>query len=192
MHISSYSETRFRRSPKRVTLLPPPCPICKYRPRGIRACADSIRSEKLREENLAKNKALLAELELENAVDTLGVPKPAPKAKPVQSRKPKRKAEEEAPTTRRQSTRLRRVLADPNETPAQKRQREVRRHIALSDIASWSGRCRWKPKRLDGKKKRLVLRRRRRRAPQRSAGLRSRLFVGTNETPSVQGTSSWT
>ncbi|KZV86551.1 WD40 repeat-like protein [Exidia glandulosa HHB12029] len=83
--------------------------------------------EKLREENLAKNRVLLAELELENTADALGVPKATPKtkAKPVQPRKPKRKAEEDAPTPRRASTRLKRVNVDPNETPEQKRQREA-------------------------------------------------------------------
>lgn len=53
------------------------------------------------------------------------MPKPAQKAKPVQSRKPKRKAEDEAPPSRRQSSRLKRVLVDPNETPEERRKREV-------------------------------------------------------------------
>lgn len=89
-------------------------------------------SEKLREENQAKNRVLLAELELENAVDTLGVPKPKPavKAKPVQPRKPKRKLEEDAPTPRRASSRLKRVLAPANETPEERRKREVGRHMS--------------------------------------------------------------
>ncbi|EJD52938.1 WD40 repeat-like protein [Auricularia subglabra TFB-10046 SS5] len=80
--------------------------------------------ERLREENVAKNRALLAELNLENTAADLGVPKPAPKAKPVQPRKPKRKAEDEPPAPRRHSTRIRRSLADPNETPEEKRKRE--------------------------------------------------------------------
>jgi len=48
--------------------------------------------------------------------------KPKPNAKPVQPAKRKRK-EEEAP--RRQSARLRKAVIDPNETPAQRKKREV-------------------------------------------------------------------
>ena len=67
-------------------------------------------SERLREENIAKNRALLAELNLENVTADLGVPKPAPKAKPVQPRKPKRKAEDEAPSP----TAAKRIKHDPD------------------------------------------------------------------------------
>lgn len=50
--------------------------------------------------------------------------KPKPNAKPVQPAKRKRKdLEEEAP--RRQSARLRKAVVNPNETPAERRKREV-------------------------------------------------------------------
>ncbi|KAN0076783.1 WD40-repeat-containing domain protein [Tylopilus felleus] len=84
--------------------------------------------EQEREANIARNRALLEQLELKDAVATLGVsvkPKPAPKpkAKPVPAtRRVKRELTEEAP--RRQSARLRKdLLVDPNETPAQRRKR---------------------------------------------------------------------
>ncbi|KAF8447319.1 WD40-repeat-containing domain protein [Boletus edulis BED1] len=84
--------------------------------------------EQEREANIARNRALLEQLELKDAVAALGVsvkPKPAPKpkAKPVQAAKRvKRESTEEAP--RRQSARLRKDDAvDPNETPAQRRKR---------------------------------------------------------------------
>ncbi|KAF8552580.1 WD40 repeat-like protein [Imleria badia] len=84
--------------------------------------------EQEREANIARNRALLEQLELKDAVAALGVPvkpKPAPKtkAKPVPAAKRvKRELTEEAP--RRQSARLRKDEAvDPNETPAQRRKR---------------------------------------------------------------------
>ncbi|KAH0826908.1 WD40 repeat-like protein [Lanmaoa asiatica] len=84
-------------------------------------------SEQEREANIARNRALLEQLELKDAVEALGVPvkpKPAPrpKAKPIPAAKRvKRELGEEAP--RRQSARLRKDAVDPNETPAQKRRR---------------------------------------------------------------------
>ena len=85
-------------------------------------------SEQEREANIARNRALLEQLELKDAVATLGVPvkqKPAqkPKARPIPAaRRVKRELSEEAP--RRQSARLRKdVSVDPNETPAQRRRR---------------------------------------------------------------------
>ncbi|KAL1747567.1 WD40-repeat-containing domain protein [Schizophyllum fasciatum] len=90
-----------------------------------------------REANIARNRALLASLELDNTSAALGFPaKPAPdaknakdasksKAKPVQPRK-KRAREEEAPVPRRQSTRLRTAtVIDPNESPSKRRKREA-------------------------------------------------------------------
>ncbi|KZT26539.1 WD40 repeat-like protein [Neolentinus lepideus HHB14362 ss-1] len=79
-----------------------------------------------REANIAKNRALLEELDFKGAVSSLGLPSTAKedksKAKPVQAAK-KRKREEEAP--RRQSTRLRRAgAADPRESPEERRMRE--------------------------------------------------------------------
>ncbi|TRM56227.1 WD40-repeat-containing domain protein [Schizophyllum amplum] len=87
-----------------------------------------------REANIARNRALLAALELDDAAADLGFPaKPPPdaktkessesKAKPVQPRKRKHR-EEETPVPRRQSTRLRTVI-DPNENPSKKRKREA-------------------------------------------------------------------
>lgn len=88
----------------------------------------TLYSELEREANIARNRALLEQLELKDAVAALGVsakhrPPPKPKAKPVPAAKRvKRELSEEAP--RRQSARLRKSEAiDPNETPAQKRKR---------------------------------------------------------------------
>ncbi|KAF8636726.1 hypothetical protein AX17_003529 [Amanita inopinata Kibby_2008] len=77
-----------------------------------------------REANIARNRALLEQLELKQAVEDLGVPRPKvkPKAKPVQETKRKREPSElEAP--RRSSARLRKVI-DPNESPGKRRKRE--------------------------------------------------------------------
>ncbi|KIK57771.1 hypothetical protein GYMLUDRAFT_746592 [Collybiopsis luxurians FD-317 M1] len=84
--------------------------------------------EKEREANIARNRALLEQLELKQAVESLGFPaKQAPpktKAKPVQSTKKAKEKQEEAP--RRQSARLRNTAAfDPNESPSKKRKREA-------------------------------------------------------------------
>ena len=82
---------------------------------------DLSHSERERQATIARNRALLAQLDLANAASVFQ-PTPKSKAKPVQPRvkKPKEPA---MPT--RQSTRLRRVVIDPNETPAAKRKREV-------------------------------------------------------------------
>ncbi|KAG8217962.1 WD40-repeat-containing domain protein [Butyriboletus roseoflavus] len=85
--------------------------------------------EQEREANIARNRALLEQLELKDAVATLGLPakpKPAPKpkAKPVPAiKRVKRELAEEAP--RRQSARLRKLEdeVDLNETPAKRRRR---------------------------------------------------------------------
>ncbi|KAH7921730.1 WD40 repeat-like protein [Leucogyrophana mollusca] len=82
-----------------------------------------------REANIARNRALLEQLELKDAVGQLGVPAktkaPAKsKAKPVQpSKRVKREREVEAP--RRQSSRLKKEVVDPNESPSKKRKREA-------------------------------------------------------------------
>ncbi|GJE95189.1 WD40 repeat domain-containing protein [Phanerochaete sordida] len=82
--------------------------------------------EEEREANIARNRALLAQLDI-----TLDIPKkPAPKekkpkAKPVQPAKKRVKREAaEAALPTRTSTRLRRSAPDPNETPEKKRKRE--------------------------------------------------------------------
>ncbi|KAF5377080.1 hypothetical protein D9757_007732 [Collybiopsis confluens] len=91
--------------------------------------------EKEREANIARNKALLEQLELKQAVESLGFPaKSAPpktKAKPVQPVKKSKKKEEELP--RRQSARLRNTAAvDPNDSPSKKRKREAEEQERLA------------------------------------------------------------
>ncbi|KAK7054845.1 hypothetical protein VNI00_003308 [Paramarasmius palmivorus] len=80
-----------------------------------------------REANIARNRALLEQLELKQAVEELGLAKtkqPAPKtkAKPIQ---PSKKVKKEPEAPRRQSARLRSTVIDPNESPAKKRKREA-------------------------------------------------------------------
>lgn len=82
-------------------------------------------SEQEREANIARNRALLEQLELKDATAALGVPlKPkTARAKPIPAvKRVKREPAVQAP--RRQSARLLKSdLVDPNETPAQKRKR---------------------------------------------------------------------
>ena len=66
-------------------------------------------------------------------------PPPKPKAKPVQPIKREKRAVDEAP--RRVSARLRRSTIDPNETPAQKRKREVRSSYPITLLTYVSDRC---------------------------------------------------
>ncbi|KAF7795619.1 hypothetical protein EIP86_006784 [Pleurotus ostreatoroseus] len=77
-------------------------------------------SEAEREANIARNRALIAQLDI-----SLDIPKKEPpakkKPKPVQPAKRKR---ESTPVPLRQSSRLRRTVADPAESPAKKRRRE--------------------------------------------------------------------
>ena len=91
-------------------------------------------SELERQANIAKNKALLEELELTDAVNNVGFstkpppppPKAKAKAKPVQpSKRVKREAVEDL-GPRRQSARLKRSADDPDESPEKKRARLVR------------------------------------------------------------------
>ncbi|KAF8522250.1 WD40 repeat-like protein [Hysterangium stoloniferum] len=82
---------------------------------------------KLREENIAKNRALLEQLELKEAVAGLGFssskPKPDAAAKPVQSSFSKKRKASEVVVPRRQSSRLTRV-AKASETPEERLKRE--------------------------------------------------------------------
>ncbi|KAG5645241.1 hypothetical protein DXG03_006658 [Asterophora parasitica] len=82
-----------------------------------------------REANIARNRALLEELELKQAVAGLGItPKPAAqtKAKPVQPRKRVKKDVSEAEAPRRQSSRLKRSAPiDLDESPAKRQKREA-------------------------------------------------------------------
>lgn len=84
-------------------------------------------SELDREANIARNLAIMQGLALHHSSSLLGKTKnekPKPNAKPVQPAKRKRKdLEEEAP--RRQSARLRKTTVVPNETPAERKKREV-------------------------------------------------------------------
>ncbi|KAF7338255.1 DNA damage-binding protein CMR1 [Mycena venus] len=84
-----------------------------------------------RERNIARNKALLEQLQLRQAVESLVPPKTKAKAtaksqqaKPVQSAKPKRPREEVAQGPTRQSARLRQGI-DPNESPSKRKRREA-------------------------------------------------------------------
>ncbi|KII88441.1 hypothetical protein PLICRDRAFT_161539 [Plicaturopsis crispa FD-325 SS-3] len=83
--------------------------------------------EREREANIARNRALLAELDMEAAVAQLGGPSksqppPKTKAKPIQpTKRVKKAASSEAP--RRHSTRLRTTVVDVNESPTKKRKR---------------------------------------------------------------------
>lgn len=91
-------------------------------------------SELERQANIAKNKALLEELELTDAVNDIGFSKKPPppppkakvKAKPVQpSKRAKREVVDDS-GPRRQSARLKRGTDDPDESPEKKRARLVR------------------------------------------------------------------
>ncbi|KAG1832004.1 WD40-repeat-containing domain protein [Suillus variegatus] len=82
-----------------------------------------------REANIARNRALLEELDLKDAVTQLGIPpKPKPairtRAKPIQPAKTVKRAREVVEAPRRQSARLKNGVVNPYETAAQKRQRE--------------------------------------------------------------------
>ncbi|KAF8077901.1 WD40-repeat-containing domain protein [Lyophyllum atratum] len=85
-----------------------------------------------REANIARNRALLEELELKQAVAGLGMPvsnpKLAPKTKatPVQPKKRvKKEVSEAAEAPRRQSSRLKRTAVDLDESPSKRRKRET-------------------------------------------------------------------
>lgn len=93
-------------------------------------------SEAERKATLAKNQEILAKLDLSNPI--LSLPSKtktktsSPKAKPVQPAKKKVKREASPIRPTRQSARLRRsTQVDSNETPTQKRKREVRRESAF-------------------------------------------------------------
>jgi hypothetical protein len=89
-----------------------------------------LHSELEREANIVRNRALLQELELKEAVSSLGILKPPLKAKgntkPVQPVKKVKWERNEDVGPRRTSARLRTApLIDPNESPNSKRKREV-------------------------------------------------------------------
>ncbi|KAF7323023.1 DNA damage-binding protein CMR1 [Mycena chlorophos] len=76
--------------------------------------------ELARARNIARNRALLEELDLKNAIP---VKPDKSTAKPVQPRKPRERAAPDGP--RRQSARLKSSVIDPNETPAKRKRREA-------------------------------------------------------------------
>ncbi|OCH95046.1 WD40 repeat-like protein [Obba rivulosa] len=89
--------------------------------------SDASDYELEREANIARNREILAQLDMD--MPTIPIPikrkeAPSTKAKPIQpSKKAKReKTTPVAPT--RQSARLRKTVADPNESPSKKRKRE--------------------------------------------------------------------
>jgi len=94
-------------------------------------CPSLINASELeREANIARNRAILDELELKQAVADLGIPKTKAtqksKAKPVQPSKRVKRERSESDVPRRQSSRLKKGAVDPSESPAERKQREVR------------------------------------------------------------------
>ncbi|KAJ6596949.1 WD40-repeat-containing domain protein [Mycena vulgaris] len=87
-----------------------------------------------RSRNIARNKLLLEQLQLKQAVDDLIPVKSKPvksQAKPIQSAKTKRPRDDSAEGPRRQSTRLRKDVVDPNESPSKRKRRELEERRAL-------------------------------------------------------------
>lgn len=86
-------------------------------------------SEIEREANIARNRSLLEQLELKEAVENLGVPKhkgaAKSTAKPVQPAKRVKRERQEPEAPRRQSARLRKDTFDPDESPSKRQKREV-------------------------------------------------------------------
>lgn len=104
-----------------------------------RICANQqsngCHSEAEREANIARNRALIAQLDID--LDIPRKPSPKPKAKPAPSTKKRVKRVPAPVVPLRQSTRLRKTAPDPNESPAKKRKREVRGadcHAIASDL----------------------------------------------------------
>lgn len=91
-------------------------------------------SELERQANIARNRALLEELELTDAVNKIGFSKKEPppsskakaKAKPVQPAKRVKREVVEDSGPRRQSARLKRPAEDSSQSPEKKRARLVR------------------------------------------------------------------
>ncbi|GBE82037.1 WD40 repeat-like protein [Sparassis latifolia] len=85
--------------------------------------SDYLDFEEEREANIARNREILAKLELSVDLPVKHKPSPRNSAQPVQPKRPKRaKAVAAVPT--RQSSRLKRSATDPNEGPAKRRKRE--------------------------------------------------------------------
>ncbi|KAG6898377.1 hypothetical protein C0992_009052 [Termitomyces sp. T32_za158] len=98
-------------------------------------------NEKEREANIARNRALLEELELKQAVAGLGFTptssKPAPKsrAQPVQSKKRVKKVALDVEAPRRQSSRLKRAAIDLDESPLKRQKREAELEVLRAQEA---------------------------------------------------------
>lgn len=90
---------------------------------------DFLNSEIEREANIARNRALLEQLELKQAVENLEVPKhkgtAKSTAKPVQPAKRVKRERLEPEAPRRQSARLKKDTFDPDESPSKRQKREV-------------------------------------------------------------------
>ncbi|KAJ7940584.1 WD40-repeat-containing domain protein, partial [Mycena leptocephala] len=87
-----------------------------------------------RERNIARNKALLEQLQLRQAVESLVPAKSKAtksQAKPIQSAKAKRPREEATEGPRRQSARLRKDVIDPNESPSKQKKRQLEERRAM-------------------------------------------------------------
>jgi WD repeat-containing protein 76 len=85
-------------------------------------------SELEREANIARNRALLEQLDIKQAVSKLGIQKkaqPKTQAKPIQPAKRAKRESKEDVLPRRKSARLRTSAIDPNESPSKKRKREA-------------------------------------------------------------------
>ena len=96
-------------------------------------------SELDREANIAKNRALFEDLGLKDAVASLGASKPKTAAKPLQTKKVKRERPEVEIQPRRQSRRLlSKNHVDPNETPEERKIREVRTVSLFSSFSEAS------------------------------------------------------
>ncbi|KDQ60939.1 hypothetical protein JAAARDRAFT_173322 [Jaapia argillacea MUCL 33604] len=82
-----------------------------------------------REANIARNRALLQQLDLKEAAVSLGAPSKSTsnaktKAKPIQPAKKRKREDVEEVVPRRQSSRLKKSVPDVNESPEKKRKRE--------------------------------------------------------------------
>ncbi|EKM55479.1 uncharacterized protein PHACADRAFT_208996 [Phanerochaete carnosa HHB-10118-sp] len=80
--------------------------------------------EEEREANIARNRALLAQLDVSLDIPKKHVTAEKPKVKPVRSAKQRLKREAGPALPTRTSSRLRRSVPDPDETPEKKRKRE--------------------------------------------------------------------
>ena len=86
-----------------------------------------LHSELERQANIARNRALLESLDIQNVTEGLKSKKREIKARPVQPAKRVKVEKILAPI--RQSARLRKIVELPNESPSKKRKRLVRHFL---------------------------------------------------------------